>query len=124
MPIGKKASSYRRTGVSTGCHCSIILSVCLSVCLPLCLCICQYVCITFVVYTDCESCTKPISTNAGSMEAGEHELTRETCFIARRLEFVAVDGLPRISWCVLGAVDFRICVPICFSPNAHGLLQV
>ena len=94
----------------TGCHYLISL--------------CVYVCVTYVVFTDCESCARPISTNAGSMEAGEHELTRETCFIARRLEFVAVDGLPRISWCVLGAVDFRICVPICFSPNAHGLLQV
>ena len=46
--------------------------------------------ITFVVFADCESCTKPISTKPGSMEAGEYELTRGTCFVARRLEVVAV----------------------------------
>ena len=40
------------------------------------------------------------------MEAGEHGLTRGTCFIARRLEVVAVAGLLWISWCVLGAADF------------------
>ena len=28
------------------------------------------VCVTFVVFTDCESCTMPISTNPESMEAG------------------------------------------------------
>ena len=42
---------------------------------------------------NCESCTKPISTNPGSMEAGEYGLTRGTCFVARRLEVVAVAGL-------------------------------
>ena len=30
-------------------------------------------------FTDCESCTRPISTNPGSMEAGEYGLTRGTC---------------------------------------------
>ena len=40
------------------------------------------------------------------MEAGEYELTRRTCFVARRLEVVAVAGLLWISWCVLGAADF------------------
>ena len=50
-------------------------------------------CVTFVVFTDCESCTGPISTNPGSMEAGEYGLTRGTCFVARRLEVVAVAGL-------------------------------
>ena len=59
--------------------------------------------IGFVVFTDCESYTKPISTNPGSMEAGENGLTRGTCFVARRLEVVAVAGLKWISWCVLGA---------------------
>ena len=42
------------------------------------------------------------------MEAGEYELTRRTCFVARRLEVVAVDGLLLIWWCVLGAVGFRV----------------
>ena len=55
---------------------------------------------------DCESCTRPISTNPGSMESGEYGLTRETCFVARRLEVVAVAGLLWISWCVLGGAGF------------------
>ena len=54
----------------------------------------------------CESCTRPISTNPGSTEAGEYGLTRGTCFVARRLEVVAVAGLLWISWCVLGGADF------------------
>ena len=37
-----------------------------------------YVCVTFVIFTDCERCTKPISTNPGYMEAGEYGLMRET----------------------------------------------
>ena len=41
--------------------------------------------------------------NLISMEAGEYGLTRGTCFVARRLEVVAVAGLLWISWCVLGA---------------------
>ena len=54
------------------------------------MCVCE---IEFVVITDCESCTRPISTNPGSMEASEYGLTRGTCFVARRLELVAVAGL-------------------------------
>ena len=61
-----------------------------------------------------------ISTNPGSMEAGEHRLTRETCFVAHRLELAAVAGLPWISWCVLGGAVLSSF----FSSNAHGLLQV
>ena len=56
-------------GVRTRCHYLISLSACVSVC----------VCVTFVVFTDCESCTKSISTNPESMEAGEYGLTRRTC---------------------------------------------
>ena len=41
------------------------------------------------------------------MEAGEYGLTRGTCFVARRLEMIAVAGLLWISWCVLGAAGFR-----------------
>ena len=79
----------------------IILFVCLSVCVCLC------VCVTFVVFTVCESSTKPISTSPGSMEASEYGLTRGTCFVARRLEVGAVSGLLWISWwCVLGAAGF------------------
>ena len=63
----------------------------------------ECVCVTFVVFTDCASCNRPISTNPGSMEADEYELTRGTCFVASRLEVVAVAGLLWILWCVLDA---------------------
>ena len=33
-------------------------------------CPCLCVCVTFVVFTDCESCTRPISTNPGFYESG------------------------------------------------------
>ena len=93
-----------------GCHYLISLSV--------------GVCVTFVVFTDCESGTGPISTNPGSMEAGEYGLTRGTCFVAHRLEVVALAGLLWISWCVLGRRDFFAFFFLFFSSNAHGLLQV
>ena len=82
--------------------------------------------IEFVVFTDCESCTRPISTNPASMETGEYELTHGTCFIACRLELDAVAGLLWISWCVLGGADFLSVYffSIFFFSNAHGLLQV
>ena len=54
---------------------------------------------------NCESCTRPISTNPGSIEAGEYGLTRWTCFVARRLEVVAVAGAVDIVVC-LGWGDF------------------
>ena len=82
MPLGKKAL---HTGVRTRCHYLISLSVGLCVC------------VTFVVFTDCESCTRPISSNPGSVEAVENALTRATCFVARRLEVVADAGLLCIS---------------------------
>ena len=88
---------------------------------------CVRVCNTeFVVFTDCESCTRPISTNPGSMEAGEYGLTRGTCFMASRLELHTVAGLLWISWCVLGGADFSVIFFFRFfsSSNAHGLLQV
>ena len=80
----------------TGCHYLISLSVCV------------FVCVTFVVFTDCESCTRSISTNPGSMEGGEHGLTRRTRFVAHCLEVVAVAGLLCISWCVLGGAGVFI----------------
>ena len=67
------------------------------------------VCVTFVVFTDCESCTMPISTNPGSMQAVQYGLTRVTCFLACRLELDAVAGLLWLSWCVLGGADFFPC---------------
>ena len=61
LPLSKKASSY---GVRAGCHYII-----------------GCVCVTLAVFIDCESCTRPISTNPGSMEAGEYGLTRGTCVV-------------------------------------------
>ena len=82
------------------------------------------VCVTFVVFADCESCTRQISTNPGSIEACEYGLTRGTCFVASRLEVVAVTGLLWISWCVSGAA-IRFCIfLVLFSSNARYLLQV
>ena len=77
-----------------------------------------------MVFTDRENCMRPISTNPGCMEAGEYGLTHGTCFVARRLEVVAVAGLLWSSWCVLGAAGFHGAFCFVFSSNAHGLLQV
>ena len=65
-------------------------------------------CGTFVVFTDCESSTRPISANPVSMEAGEYGLTRVTWVFARRLEVVKVAGLLWIQWCVLGGAIFSL----------------
>ena len=59
-----------------------------------------------MVFADCVSCARPISTNPGSMEVGEYDLTRGTRFVARCLEAVAVVGLMWVSWCVFGGADF------------------
>ena len=77
------------------------------------------VCVTFVVFTDCESCTRPISTNPGSMEAGERGLLRATCFVARRLELVAVARILWLSWCAFGGADFFVFFPILFFLRTH-----
>ena len=76
LPIDKKASSCR------GAYRVPLLNSSV--------CVCQ--CVTFVVFTEIESCTRPIFINPGSVEAGECGLTRGTCFAARRLELVAVAG--------------------------------
>ena len=79
---------------------------------------CIYV--TFVVFNDCEGCTRPISTNPVSMEAGEYGLTRGTCSLARRVEVVVVVGLLWNSWCVLGGADFSgVFFSIFFFPRTH-----
>ena len=94
-----RAKKALQTGVRRGCHYLFSLSV---------VCLFVSVCVTYVVFTDCESSTRPISTNPGSMEASKYGLTRGTCFVARRLEGVAVAGLLWISWCVLGAAEFFV----------------
>ena len=95
MPLGQK-SLFIHTGVRTGCHHLISLSVSVCACVTL----------NFVVFTDCESCTRRISTNPASTEAGEYGLTRGTWFFARRLEVVAVAGLLWLSRCLFGEAGF------------------
>ena len=68
----------------------------------------QGICGTSVVFTDCETCTRSISTNPGSMEAGEYGLTRGTCSVTCRLEVAAVAELLWISWHVLVAAGFGV----------------
>ena len=82
-------------------------------------------CVTFVLFTDCESCTRPISTNPGSMEAGEYGLTRGMCFFRApsrggRGHRAAVD----LVVCFGGGRFFRGFFSDFFSWNAHSLLQV
>ena len=79
------------TGVRIGCH--YLIRLCLSAC------------VTFVDFTDCESCTRPISTNSGCMETGVYGLMRGTCSRACRLEVDAVAGLLWVSWCVSSGAD-------------------
>ena len=99
----KKASLYRGAYRVPLFNLSLCLSCNLSVCVSI------SVCVTFVDFTDCESCTRPISTNPGCMEAGQYGFTRVTCFLACRLELDAVAGLLWLSRCVLGGVDFLPC---------------
>ena len=68
-----------------------------------------------MVFTDYESDARPISANLGSMETGECELTRGTCFVVCRLEVVAVGGLLWNLWCALGAAGFRVFHELAFS---------
>ena len=108
-----KAKKPLHAGVQTVLRYLNSLSVCLSVCL----------CVIFVFFTDCGSCTRPISTNPASMEPGEYGLTHRTCFVARRLEVVAVAELLWISWCVLGAARFRIFHDFSFSNSNDPWLR-
>ena len=48
------------------------------------------------------------------MEAGEYGLMRGTCFVARRVEVVAVTGLLWISWCVFGGAIFFVFFSVLF----------
>ena len=80
-------------------------SVCLSV----------SVCVTFVFFPYCESCTRPISTNPGSMEASKYELTWD--MFRRALSrggggrWAAVDFVV----CFGSGVFFLFCVVLFFS---------
>ena len=78
---------------------------------------CASVCVTFVIFTDCESCTRPISIYPASMEAGEYGLTSRVGPRRRpAVDFVVCSGCAGISFCFV--------FPFFFSSNAHGLLQV
>ena len=58
------------------------------------------------------------------MEATEYRLTRETCFVGRRPEVVAVAGLLWISWWVWGEWGGISVFSLFLPSNAHGLFQV
>ena len=103
LPIGKETFSYR------GAYMVPLFN--LSVCVRMCN-IRRFFC-------DCESCTRPISTNPGTMEAGEYGLTHGTCFDARRLQVVAVAGLLWISWCVWVGRIFACYYYYYFSLRTH-----
>ena len=92
----------------TGYNYLIGLSVCLS-------CLSVYVFHSSLLLIGRAVPTRPISANPVSIEAGEYELTRGTCFVARRLEVVTVTGLLWVSCCVLGAVVFRVFLEFTFS---------
>ena len=76
-------------------------------------------CATFVVFSDCGRCTRQISTNLVSVEAGEYGLTRGMCLFARRLEVVAVVGLMWISWRVFGGAGFFLVFQVTTFSNSY-----
>ena len=85
------------TGVRTGCHYLISLSVRLSNDS-----LCMSVRVTFVIFTDCESCTRPIPTNPASVEADEYVGSSVPSRGGR------VAGLLWIQWFVWGGADFVV----------------
>ena len=93
MPLGKKASSYRvvyRVPL-------LKLSVCLSVC------------VTFVLFTDCESCTRPIFHKPGIYGSGR------ACANAWDVVFRAPSRGGRGRWADVGFV-------VCFRWGGFFLL--
>ena len=74
---------------------------------------------TFFVFADCESCTRPTSTNSGYLEASEHGLTRETWFLARRLKVVAVAGLMWVLWCFIGGARFCLVFQVTIFSSSY-----
>ena len=49
-------------------------------------------CVTLIVIPDYQGCTRPITTNPGSMESGVYGLTRRTCSIACRFDCTRSPG--------------------------------
>ena len=75
---------------------------------------------TFVAFTDRETCARPISTNPVYMEAGEYGLTRGTWCFTRRLEVVAFAGLMWVSWCVFGGAGFFLVFQVTTFSNSYS----
>ena len=94
--------------------------------LPLFNCVSVCVCVTFVVSADCESCTRPISTNPGSIKAGEYGVTRRIWFTAHYFDVVAHVRVAVLNLvlCLGCGGTFSCFFFIIFSSYAHGLLQV
>ena len=92
--IGIKASSYR------GAYGVPLFNQ------SVCLCRCVYVKHSSFLLIARDVRGRFPQTRDQYVEAGECGRRRGTCFIARRLEVVAVAGLLWISWCVLGAAGF------------------
>ena len=123
----KKASSHRDVYRFTIFNLSVCVFVCLPACLPAFLPICltawllyTLCCVKVDDFTDCESCSRPISTNPEYMGESEYGLMRGACFVARRPEVVAVAGLLWNSWCVFGAPGYHVFLYLYISSNAHG----
>lgn len=71
------------------------------------------VCVTFVAFTDCESCTWPILKHLESSQAGELGLSRGAWFASSRFELVAV-ALLLWSW-ERRCYDYRHMYDVCFE---------
>lgn len=107
------------TGVRTGFQYFNSLSVCRSVCL-----LCS-ACLRFLAISSIARAVQGRFPEARDLQkAREPGLTRGACFVARRLEVLAVAGLLWLRSCVLGAAGFRVVFVGSFSSKAHGLQQV
>ena len=103
--FASRAKKPLHTRVRTGYHCFIS--------------VCVRACVTFDVFSDCERCTRKISTNLISLEAGKYGLTRGMCFLARRLKVVAVGGVMRISWRDFSGAGFSLVFQVTTFSNSY-----
>ena len=96
------------TGARTGCH--HLINIC--------------VCVTFVLFTDCESCRRPISTHTRDLwkraSANAWDVFHRTPFRGGRGRRAAVDFVVCFGY---GGISFFFSFFFVCS-NAHGLLQV
>ena len=89
LPLGKKASSYRGVYRVSLFNLSVGMRVC--------------VCVTFVVLTDCESCTRPISTKPGIYGNG-----RVRPFFAFRQKASSYRGAYRVPY----LISLSVCLSV------------